>query len=110
MITKAEIRRLFRPFSRANKLLKGNLAPATTTDKTSFDTLIALWRDVALFGAAFAYLAGWTYIRSYYREFEIDPNALDIAINNYFVYAFFVFLSGWGVALVIALLVSTAAV
>jgi len=75
----------------------------------SFNTLVALWRDVSLFAAAFAYLAGWTYIRSYYRAFEIDPNILDVAINNYFVYAFFALLTGWGVALVIALL-STAAI
>jgi hypothetical protein len=71
----------------------------------SFDSLAALWRDVSLFAAAFAYFAGWTYIRSYYREFEIDPNLLDIAINNYFVYAFFAIFTSWGIALVLTLLI-----
>jgi hypothetical protein len=70
----------------------------------SFDSLVALWRDVSLFAAAFAYFAGWTYIRSYYKEFQVDPNLLDIAINNYFVYAFFALLTVWGIALVTAFL------
>ena len=110
MTSKAEMRRFLRPLLRANRRRETTAVPGSVPEKKSFDTLMALWRDVALFGAAFAYLAGWTYIRSYYREFEIDPTALDISLNNYFVYAFFAFLSGLGAALVIALLLFTAGV
>ena len=62
--------------------------------------LATLWRDISLFAAAFAYLAGWQYIRSYYKQFEIDPGVMDIAINNYFVYAFFALFNLWGCLLV----------
>jgi hypothetical protein len=72
----------------------------------SFDSLVALWRDVSLFAAAFAYLAGWTYIRSYYLQLEIDPNLLDISFNNYFIYAFFALLTFSGIALIVAFFLS----
>jgi hypothetical protein len=75
-------------------------APVEKVASVSSPSLIALFRDLSLFAAVFAYLAGWQYIRSYYKQFEIDPAVMDIAINSYFVYAFFALFNPWGGALI----------
>jgi hypothetical protein len=56
--------------------------------RVSGRSVLSLWRDASLLAAALAYLAGWAYIRNYFRQFEIDAALLDIGFNDYLVYAF----------------------
>lgn len=104
---KLDLRRGPRPLMR--RIQRQRPATSKATPR-SVDQLIALWRDLSLFAAAFAYLAGWTYIRSYYSALQVDTNSLDIPLNNYFVYAFVEMFTVPGVLLMLALIIVTALV
>lgn len=61
-----------------------NSVPAASSHPSTLEA----WRDIGITAAAFAYLAGWFYIRSYLLSFGVDLSFLEISIQQYLIYGF----------------------
>jgi len=64
-------------------------------------TLFSMIRDVALLVGIYAYFSGWIYVFSYYRQFDVPLNHLDIPSYYFIVYAFSALYNFWGVLIVL---------
>ncbi len=72
-----------------------------TTTTPPADSLLAKFAHWATLYAAYLYLAGWGYLRTYYHVFGVGGSSLDIGFNDTLAQGFAVlFGSGWALSLI----------